>query len=698
MALEEFTSPPENPFTAKFQAYFETQCKKQIERLVAKYPEKRSLYIDFTELEHFDFELADELIANPDYVLAAAKEAMQNIDVPALEIDDFSPHIRIFNLPAENKPILRDVSSSHLEKLVSVDGVVGQVTQVLPKLKSATWECRRCGKTYKIFQKEQTPKQPVMCECRHKDFQLRASDSEFVDYQKIKIQEPLENLKGNEPVTTLDVYVGDDMVNMISPGDRTRVTGVLRLRPPKDKNLVYERYLDAIHIQETAKEFEQVEISKEEEEEIRKLAANEKIYDMIVQSIAPNIYGHENVKEAISLQLFGGVRKVLPNSSTIRGNVHVLLVGEPGMAKSQILQAVNKIAPKSIYIAGKTTTSAGISATAVKDDFGEGGWTLKAGALVLASGGICLVDEMDKMDKEDRSALHEAMEQETISVAKAGIVTRFKTETIILAAANPKYSRFDPYQNYFEQIDLPATLISRFDLFFLIRDVLDRKKDEEIATHILRTHQIGEMSLQYNRGNTSISKEEIEELKSSISPVISADVLKKYISYARQNVFPVLSKDAIKSISDFYVDLRDQGKKSGSYAATHRQLEALVRLCEASARIRLKDVVDAADVERSLRIFRSALEDLVVDKETGRIDIDIVTSGTTHTQITNLRKVLGIIRGKAAKLDMVPMEEVVEEAKAEGIEDDKTREIIERLLKEGDIYKPRHGFLKPTQK
>ena len=696
MALEEFTSPPENPFTAKFQAYFETQCKKQIERLVAKYPEKRSLYIDFTELEHFDFELADELIANPDYVLAAAKEAMQNIDVPALEIDDFSPHIRIFNLPAENKPILRDVSSSHLEKLVSVDGVVGQVTQVLPKLKSATWECRRCGKTYKIFQKEQTPKQPVMCECRHKDFQLRASDSEFVDYQKIKIQEPLENLKGNEPVTTLDVYVGDDMVNMISPGDRTRVTGVLR--PPKDKNLVYERYLDAIHIQETAKEFEQVEISKEEEEEIRKLAANEKIYDMIVQSIAPNIYGHENVKEAISLQLFGGVRKVLPNSSTIRGNVHVLLVGEPGMAKSQILQAVNKIAPKSIYIAGKTTTSAGISATAVKDDFGEGGWTLKAGALVLASGGICLVDEMDKMDKEDRSALHEAMEQETISVAKAGIVTRFKTETIILAAANPKYSRFDPYQNYFEQIDLPATLISRFDLFFLIRDVLDRKKDEEIATHILRTHQIGEMSLQYNRGNTSISKEEIEELKSSISPVISADVLKKYISYARQNVFPVLSKDAIKSISDFYVDLRDQGKKSGSYAATHRQLEALVRLCEASARIRLKDVVDAADVERSLRIFRSALEDLVVDKETGRIDIDIVTSGTTHTQITNLRKVLGIIRGKAAKLDMVPMEEVVEEAKAEGIEDDKTREIIERLLKEGDIYKPRHGFLKPTQK
>jgi len=698
MALEEFTSAPENPFVPKFQAFFETQCKKQIERLVAKYPEKRSIYIDFAELEHYDYELADELLVNPDYVMDAAKEAIQNIDVPALELDEFKPHIRFFNLPPERRPILRDISASHLEKMVSIEGVVGQTTDVLPKLRAATWECRRCGKTYRIFQKEHIPKQPVMCECRHRDFQLKAAESEFIDYQKIKIQEPLENLKGNEPVTTLDIYVSDDMVNMVSPGDKTRITGILRLKPPKEKDVVYGRYLEAVHIQETAKEFEHVEISKEEEEEIKKMAANEKIYEMLVESIAPNIYGHENVKEAISLQLFGGVRKVLPNASTIRGNVHVLLVGEPGLAKSQILQAVNRIAPKSIYIAGKTTTSAGISATAVKDEFGEGGWTLKAGALVLASGGICLVDELDKMDKEDRSALHESMEQETISVAKAGIVTRFKAETIILAASNPKYSRFDPYQNYLEQVDLPPTLISRFDLFFLIRDVLDRKKDEEIASHILKTHRIGEMSLQYKRGSSSISKEEIEKLQESISPTIWPELLKKYVAYARQNVFPVLSKEAIKAISDFYVDLRDSGKKAGSYAATHRQLEALVRLCEASARIRLSDVVEPKDAERGIRVFRSALEDLVVDKETGRIDIDMVVSGTSQSQVTNLRKVLGIIRGKAAELDMVPVEEVVEEAKAEGIDEEKTKEIIDRLLKEGDIYKPKYGFLKPTQK
>jgi len=248
MSLEEFTSAPENPFVPKFQAFFETQCKKQIERLVAKYPEKRSIHIDFAELEHYDYELADELLVNPDYVTNAAKEAIQGIDVPALELDEFKPHIRFFNLPLEKRPILRDISSSHLERMISVEGVVGQTTDVLPKLRAATWECRRCGKTYRIFQKAHIPKQPVMCECRHRDFQLKASDSEFVDYQKIKIQEPLENLKGNEPVTTLDVYVSDDMVNMVSPGDKTRITGILRLKAPKEKDVVYGRYLEAVPI------------------------------------------------------------------------------------------------------------------------------------------------------------------------------------------------------------------------------------------------------------------------------------------------------------------------------------------------------------------------------------------------------------------------------------------------------------------
>lgn len=281
----------------------------------------------------------------------------------------------------------------------------------------------------------------------------------------------------------------------------------------------------------------------------------------------------------------------------------------------------------------------------------------------------------------------------SISVAKAGIVTRFKSETSILSAANPKYSRFDPYTNFMEQINLPPSLMSRFDLFFLIRDVLDRKKDEEIAQHILKTHRAGELLLQKGKEKSK----ELQELQKSITPEIEGEFFKKFISYARQTVFPVLTLDAIEDISQFYINLRDQGRKEGAYAATHRQLEGLVRLSEASARIRLSDSVEKEDSDRAIRIFKKSLEDLVVDQETGRIDIDIITTGRTTTELTNLKKVLSIVRQKGAEIDMVPVQDVVDEAKTSGIDDEKTREILSKLEKSGDIYRPRHGFVKPTQ-
>ncbi len=689
-----------NPFIPKFESFLNEKCIKDIQRLVENYPQKRSLSVDFKDIELFDFELADELLINPDYVLEAANEAIKNIDVPALELENFAPHIRVFNLPQEQQPLLRNISAAHLGKLILVEGVVGQLTEVLPKLKIATWECTRCGNTYKIPQSEHQSKPPYICECKHRSFNLVAEDSEFVDYQKIKTQEPLEKLKGSEIAATLDIFASDDLVNQVSPGAKTRITGILRLLPPKDKKTVYGKYLEAVHIEETMQEFDDIEITPEDEKEIRELAAKPDIYELLVKSVAPTIYGHETIKEAISLQLFGGVKKILPGESKIRGNIHVLLVGDPGLAKSQILTAVHNIAPKSIYIAGKTTTGAGISATAVKDDFGEGGWTLKAGALVLANGGICLIDELDKMDAEDRSALHESLEQQKISVAKAGIVTTFKTETSVLSAANPKFSRFDQYTSFIEQINLPPTLISRFDLFFMMKDVLDRKKDEDIAKHILKTHQIGEKMWLERKMKKKMSAKDKEELERSITPAINLELFKKYLSYARQNIFPVLTQESIQALSDFYIGLRDQGRKEGNYAATHRQLEGLVRLSEASARVRLSDVVELKDTERAIRLVKTSLQEVVTDPETGKIDIDIITSGQTHTQITNLKKILRIIKDKSSEIDdgMVPIEDVIGESKTEGIDSDKVREILTKLEKAGDIYRPRHGVVKPTSK
>lgn len=685
-----------NPFIPKFEEFFSThEYKKKIETLAHAYPQVRSLIVDFNDLDSFDYQLAEELLEHPDLLFEAARLAVKKIEVSVLQLDKFEPNVRFRGLPKDRQPLVRDISAKQLGRLISVEGVIRQVTEVMPKLKNASWRCKRCGNAYQIEQDGHQQRKPALCSCKHRDFELVPEESAFVDYQKVQIQEPLESLKGSEQAVNLDVYIEDDFVNKVYPGNRTQMTGVLRLYPPnKDKKNVYGRYLEVIHVEETAKEFDDVTIVEEDEVKIRELSKNPKIYDILVQSIAPSIHGHDLAKESISLQLFGGVRKTLPGETNIRGNIHVLLVGDPGTGKSQLLQATDRIAPKSVYVSGKGSSSAGLTASAVKDDFGEGGWTLKAGALVLASGGMVMVDEFDKMETEDRSAMHEAMEQGQVSIAKAGMVTRFKTDTSVLAAANPKLSRFDTYKPFFEQIDLPASLISRFDLFFMIRDTLDKKRDETIASHILATHRAGEQLLQYQRGNKQINLQEIEDIQKKVAPIIDTELLRKYISFARQRVFPILSPESAQALQDFYVGLRDQGRQAGSYTATARQLEGLVRLSEASARVRLSDEVTVEDAERAIRLVRSSLEDVVKDPETGRIDIDIVTSGQTQSGRDHMRVITEIIKSKSKEMDKVPIQDVVGEAISRGIDEEKVREIIVKLKKGGEIYEPSHGFLK----
>ncbi|MFH0714226.1 MAG: minichromosome maintenance protein MCM [Candidatus Diapherotrites archaeon] len=689
----ELETQAENPFVEKFDNFFKsTKYKKEIAKLVESYPQKSSISVDFTDLEHYDFQLADELVENPDYVLKAAHQAVKNVDVPALEIENFEPHIRFFNLPKDRQPLIRDISAEHLNKLICVEGIVRQFNEVQPKLKLGTWQCTRCGNTYKVEQEGYEAKQPTMCECKHRVFKLLEDQSIFVNFQKIGVQEPLEQLKGGQQATSVDIHVTDDLVNMVSPGEKTVIVGILRLYPAKEKKVVYGRYLEAISLEEKEKEFAEVDVSKEEEAEIRKWSQRKDIYEVLTNSLAPSIYGHELVKQAIVLQLFSGVKKTLPGNMKVRGNIHVLLVGEPGVAKSKLLEAVHEIAPKSIYVAGKTTSGVGLTASAEKDDFGEGGWTLKAGALVLASGGLGLIDEFDKMDSEDRSAMHEALEQGQVSIAKAGMVTTFRTDTSVLAAANPKFGRFDSHTSPLEQIDLPPTLLSRFDLYFMIKDVLDRKKDEEVASFILKKHQLGEKSLQAGERMASLTKAEAAEL-------VPAELLKKYISYARQKVFPALTDAAMKEILDFYVNWRDEGRKEGKYTATHRQLEALVRLAEASARIRLSDVVEPQDTKRSIDILKRSLSEVAIDQSTGTFDIDIVSTGQSSSKAHAKVVILKTLKDMSNEgKEEVAFQDLLLELLQNGIDQDKAEEMIKELKKAGEIYETRYGMLKPTSR
>ena len=681
-----------------FQEFLEAVYKRDVEFLAANYPDQRSIEIDFKKLEAYDLTLAERLIEDPHTMIDAANEALKRIDVGVLEQEadvDFEPRIRFFNLPEESKISIRNVGSECIGKLISVEGMIRQITERLEKMTVAHFVCRRCQNSYDIKQLSQQIKKPVMCECKSREFDIDLEQSKFIDYQKIQVQEPLESLKGSEQASHMEVFLSEDLVNLCSAGDKIIITGIVKLKPPKsaDSN-IYHKYMVANHLEKVDQEFDELKISPEEVEEIKQLSKKDNIYELLSGSIAPGIYGHDIVKEAIMLQMFGGVKKKV-GKQDLRGNIHVLLVGDPSTGKSQLLRYASEIAPKSIYVAGKSASGAGLTVSAVKDDFGEGGWTLKAGAVVLASGGIAMIDEFDKMEAEDRSSLHEAMAQSTVSVSKAGLYAKFRADTSILAAANPKLNRFDKFKNPIEQIDLPFSLLSRFDLYFIIRDSLNRKLDVEMGSKIMEVHEAAEKLAQTD-SSKSISKEELEEIEQKVLPKVDPVLFKKYVAYSRQNVKPILTKETSEKILNYYIELRDIGRSQDSFSATPRQLEGLIRLAEASARIKLKDKIEIDDALRAIRIFKTSLEQTSTDLDTGKIDIDIISSGHSTSERSFLKKVLRLIEELSVDGAPVDISELQKLTEQENIKKDKLVDAIIKLKKSGDIYEPKNGFYKAT--
>ncbi len=681
-------------YVSELENFFNDRYRKSLEDLSEFYPDSRSLEVSYKDLERYNPELADELLDNPDLVLKAAREAISNLGIENADGDKVIPNIRIIDLPDERKKLIRDLTSIYLNKLVAVEGVITKITDVRPKLHLAKFECKHCHRIYTIPQnKELYGKlvEPGVCSCGRRDFQLDLEDSVFVDMQKMQVQEPLEALVRGEQAKTIDIWLEDDLTGKLFPGDKIEIVGILRLIPPKQKNVVYGLYLQAVTIQKKEKEFEELEVSDEEEAMIKELAKDPAIYEKLVRSIAPSIYGHDMVKQAIALQLFGGTKnKIFPDGTRVRPDIHVLLIGDPGTAKSQLLYYVYKLAPKAVFVGGKGSTGAGLTATAEKDEFGEGGWTLKAGALVLASGGVAMIDEFDKMNPEDRSNIHEAMEQQRISIAKAGIVTQFKSETAILAAANPKYGRFDEYSSLIEQFNIPPTILSRFDLIFPIKDVLDRERDKKMAEHILSAHQVA--SVLSTRSKGVLESEELEEKIEKITPAIEPELLRKYIAYARKYISPVLTEEAMGRIKNYYADLRAMGKKQGTVPVTPRQLEALVRLAEASAKVRLSDKVLVEDADRAITLHELVMQEVATDRKTGRLDWDMIAVGQPRSRMDKIKHLLKALKEIQDKYDGITKQQIQEAAGEAGIEDEELDGILEYLISNGDVYKPRTGI------
>ncbi|MEM4348636.1 MAG: minichromosome maintenance protein MCM [Candidatus Anstonellaceae archaeon] len=676
------------PYVEKFEEFYSVAMKEKISKLVAEYPLQKSLIVDYYELERFDKNLADLLIKQPDNIISAAEQALINSQAVSFKAahpeQEFEPHVRFFNLPSSNL-LIQDISSRQIKELICVKGTITRRTQVKHKVKVAVYICQVCDAKTKIPLTKNTTVPQVCDSCKRRALKLEEDESYFVDIQWAQAQELLERLKGGATPAQISLLLEDDLVNTVTPGETMEITGIMRIRPEgkrgKDAAQIYERYLDVVYIKSTQKDFEEIETTKEDERKIRELAADPRLYEKMRNSIAPGIYGHDEVKDALVLQLFGGTPgKMMPGGAPIRDDMHILLIGDPGSAKTRFLQYVCELAPKSIYVSGKSVTGVGLTAAAEKDEIGDGGWTLKAGALVLASGGIAGVDEFDKIDDNERAAMHEVMESQSVSVAKAGIVAKFRAKTAILAAANPKFGRFDPNKLPGEQFDIPPTLLSRFDLIFPIIDVLDEEKDAKLAQHLLSIHKFA-----------AEAKEAKDE---SIVPPIDPLLLRKYISYARQHVKPVLSKEAMERLKEYYVQLRGRGKAEGSVPITPRYIEGLIRLSEASAKVRLSNTVEIQDAERAIRLVDFMLNKVSRDRETGKLDIDILATGRPKSQVDKINEILSIARKLQDQLGAVEISRLIMQAEERGIDEVTARRLIEDLIYKGELYKIKPGFVK----
>ena len=791
------------------------------------YPGKKSMMVSYSDIDAYSTDLAQYILEYPDKALELGKQSIRNM-LPATWDPNHDINLRINELPKDAKIEVRDIRAKHLGRLVAIEGMVRKATAPKPRLTRALYRCAKCDAVQWVPQTGMLQREPLLCVndgCNKSAprFNLDERNSQYTDTQKVEIQENPEGLRGGAQPERMSGYMEDDIAGTVTPGNRVTLNGILRSvqKTERDKSTIFEVFMDVLSVESEQADFSEVEITEEDEQKILEMSKDPDLAQNIVRSIAPTIYGMEDEKMAVALQLFGGSHKVMDDGTSIRGDIHILLIGDPGVAKSQILRYMSSLSPRGIYASGKSASAAGLcvhgdtiidlehgqvrmsdfvnaqmtdpeeyrpgiwrqavsgdriasqgdlgsirllpvtyiwrikspdrlirittmtqdsvvltpetkiqamhdgrfdwipssevkegdmvsivkdnmrmfmvqsveeitedipefvydltvdpahsfvgngfvihnTAAAVKDDFGDGRWTLEAGALVLADKGLACIDELDKMSEQDRSSLHEAMESQKISVAKAGITATLQCRCSLLAAANPVRGRFDETMKIAEQIHLPPALMSRFDLMFVLRDVPDKKRDKNITQHILKGHMRGQARALEGKENVEgIDVNKILEETSNMKAPYSIDILRKYVAYAKQHCKPLMSQEAFDTIMNDYLRIRGKGD-DGSIPITARQLEAYVRLSEASAKMHLRDVVTEEDAKRAVTLIDYYLEKIA--RSGSGYDIDMVGGETTNKDRVVDRKAIDVIKGILSKYSPtggIQVEQIVEES------------------------------------
>lgn len=611
------------------------------------YPSTRKLYYQLINYPQeiipiMDHTIKDCLIQIINDANATTSPAQSKLD----EIETNVYTIRPYNVNLVEKGI-RELNPNDIDKLVSVKGLTLRSTSIIPDMKVAFFRCNACGHTVGVEIDRGVISEPTKCPrevCgQTNSMVLIHNRSSFSDKQVIKLQETPDLVPDGQTPHSINLCVYDELVDSCRAGDRVEVCGIFRSTPvranPRQRALknLYKTYLDIVHVKKIDKrrlggdvttlehelaekdqEVEQVrKITAEEEAKIKEISERDDLYEILARSLAPSIYEMDDVKKEILLQLFGGTNKTFTKGGRYRGDINILLCGDPSTSKSQILQYVHKIAPRGVYTSGKGSSAVGLTAYITRD-IDTKQLVLESGALVLSDGGVCCIDEFDKMSDATRSVLHEVMEQQTISIAKAGIITTLNARTSILASANPINSRYDPNLPVTGNIDLPPPLLSRFDLVYLILDKVDESIDRQLARHL-----------------TDMYLEDAPETVNANS-VLPVELLTLYIQYAKENFNPVMTEEGKNELVRSYVEMRKLGEDARSsekrITATTRQLESMIRLSEAHAKMRLSERVELIDVKEAVRLIKSAIKDYATDPVTGRIDMDMIQTGTTAQQ------------------------------------------------------------------
>lgn len=638
--------------------------------------------IDHQMLAEFNPDLSESVIESPEDTISAMEEALEET------FSNFAKNsrIRFDNFPKTMYIRVREIRAKNLDQLLWIDGIVRQASDVRPQVVNAKFECPNCGAILSVLQIDKKFHEPSKCTCMWKG-QFRLISKEMVDVQRLVIEESPDSLEGGEQPKRITVFLKEDLVEpkmeeRATPGSKIKIYGVLKEVPvPLQTGAISTRFdiaIEANNVIPLEESFEDLNISEEETKQILELAADPHLYKRLSRSIAPSVYGFDSIKESLILQLFGGVKKIKSDGGQARGDIHILLVGDPGVAKSVMLKVISEIAPKGRYVSGKAATSAGLTASVVKDEFLKG-WSLEAGAMVLANKGLVCIDEIEKMTEQDRSAMHEAMEQQTVSIAKANIHATLRAETTVLAAGNPKLGRFDPYTPIPQQIDISPALLSRFDVIFVIRDLPNRSQDEAIATHVLEEHAQG-----------------------VVRDIIEPKLLRKYISYAKQKIKPKLTEEAIEEIKSFYVNLRNQSIRTEAdikpIPITARQLEGIIRLSESCAKMRLSDKVKKEDAKKAIDLLKMSLTQVGYDEDTKSFDIDKMTTGITSSKrgkILLVRDTIYNLESRVGK--MIPLEDLEKELVGK-IKPEELEEALSQLKKSGEVFSPNNKHIQRTSR